>query len=134
VRRLRKIRDLSPCHPLTANQVVQHKYERKRKQLSQDRWNKFSFYEQMANVGSEVERAIIWREKDKDYAKKALERQLELLDLTVADQKNRLHLKELIELREALVNYFTLENQQGLSDKILRDFFYAFNLMARKNT
>ena len=30
------------------------------KDLSDDRWLEFSFAEQMANVGSEVERAINW--------------------------------------------------------------------------
>jgi len=31
------------------------------KELAAGRWNKLSFVEQMANVGSEVERTINWR-------------------------------------------------------------------------
>ena len=31
-----------------------------------NRWQKLSFFEQMANIGSEVERAINWRGKDND--------------------------------------------------------------------
>jgi hypothetical protein len=33
------------------------------KNLAAGKWNSLAFFEQMANVGSEVERAIIWREK-----------------------------------------------------------------------
>jgi hypothetical protein len=47
------------------------------------RWQKLNFFEQMANIGSEVERAVLWREKDKEYSKLALYRALELLDLQV---------------------------------------------------
>jgi hypothetical protein len=40
------------------------------------RWQKLNFFEQMANIGSEVERAILWREKDKEYSKLAIYRAL----------------------------------------------------------
>lgn len=102
------------------------------KELAEGRWMKLSFMEQMANIGSEVERAIIWREKDKDYSKKAFVRQLELLDLTLADPKNRLRLKELARLREVLVDYFAFDNQYGSSDKLWHSYFYPFNFAARK--
>ncbi len=103
------------------------------KELSSGRWQKLSFMEQMANIGSEVERAILWREKNKDYARKALFRQLELLDLTIADQKNQLRLKELTRLREALVDYFAFDNQYHSSDRLWRSYFYPFNFAARRD-
>ncbi|MBI4743319.1 MAG: hypothetical protein HY776_00540 [Actinobacteria bacterium] len=103
------------------------------KQLSRGRWFELTFFEQMANVGSEVERAILWRDKNNDYSFKAIERALELLDLTISDIKNRIRLKELTRLRETLVDYFYFDNQFSSSDKLWRNYFYAFSFASRLN-
>ena len=67
------------------------------KELSQGKWQKMSLIEQMANIGSEVERAINWKNKnDKEYSRMAFERALELIDLTISDGKNRWRLKEIL--------------------------------------
>ncbi len=106
---------------------VQHK------DLAAGKWNSLSFFEQMANVGSEVERAMKWREKgNSQYSQMAFERALELLDLTVADAKNKKRLKELLRLREVLADYFAFDNTYQSSDKSFQDYFYAFNFAARK--
>ena len=98
------------------------------------RWQKLSFFDQMANIGSEVERAISWRNKDNDlYSRKAAERVLELLFLTIADLKNRNRLKELTRLYEVLVDYFFGQNQYSSSDLLWQKYFYAFNYAARIN-
>ena len=34
------------------------------KQLSEGRWFKMTFFEQMANIGSEIERAISWKRRN----------------------------------------------------------------------
>lgn len=79
------------------------------KDLAMGRWKEFSFFEQMANIGSEVERALKWREKNNsEYSVLAFERALELLDLTIEDDKNNSRLKELMRLRETLADYFFL--------------------------
>ena len=103
--------------------------------LSDGRWFELSLFEQMANIGSEVERAILWRSKNREYSIRAVERALELLDLTMADDKNRsgARLKEIARLREALVDYFYFDNQFSSSDKLWRNYFYAFNYAARLN-
>lgn len=88
----------------------------------------------MAHVGSEVERTILWREKDKEYSKLALYRALELLDLTIKDPKNKKRLPELLRVRECLVDYFLYDNQYGSSDEKWRNYFYAFNYAARRGT
>lgn len=104
------------------------------KQLAAGRWLKMAFMEQMANIGSEVERTILWKSKDsKDYSHKALERALELLDLTIGDVKNKSRLKELARLREVLVDYFLFDNQFSSSDRLWRNYFYPFNFAARLN-
>jgi len=98
------------------------------KKLAAGRWKKLSFFEQMANIGSEVERAIIWKNKQNDsYSQKAVERALELLFLTIADIKNRKRLKELTRLREALVDYFYCDNQYCSTDRLWQKYFYGFN-------
>jgi len=101
------------------------------KRLARGGWQKFSLLEQLANIGSEVERAILWREKNKGYAKLAFERALELLDLTIADPENKLRLKELVRLREVLVDYFVFDNQYSSTDKLWRNYFYPFAYAAR---
>lgn len=103
--------------------------------LTISRWRKFSFFEQMANVGSEVERTIKWKEKkNEEYSKLAFERALELLDLTISDSKNRKGLKELLRVREALADYFFFNNEYNSTEKSWRNYFYAFNFAVRLNT
>jgi len=104
------------------------------KELASGRWNKLSFVEQMANVGSEVERTIKWKEKNNaDYKQKAFERALELLDLTIADGKNKKRLKELTRTRESLADFFVFENEYGSTDEAWQKYFLAFGVAARVN-
>lgn len=85
--------------------------------------------EQLANTGSEVERALNWAAKGNgDYSHKALDRALELLDLTLADPKNRTRLKEISRLKEALLDYFLGSNQYGSSPASWHSYFHAFGM------
>lgn len=96
-------------------------------------WRKLNFPEQMANIGSEIFRALNWqKKKNKDYAQKAFYRALELLYLTIEDKKNKKRLKELTRLREALVDYFFGNNQFSSSEKLWHHYFYPFNFYAAK--
>lgn len=105
------------------------------KELSLGRWNKLSFLEQMANIGSEVERAINWKRKNKDdYSRLAFERALELLDITLTSEKSPPCLKELARVREALADYFVFDNIYNSSDEKWRKYFLAFNYAARRGT
>lgn len=100
--------------------------------LTNDRWQKFSFFEQMANIGSEVERTIKWKNKENlEYSQLAFERALELLDLTISDPKNKKRLKEILRVREALADYFAFNNEYKSTDKSWQNYFYAFNFAAR---
>ncbi|MDP2586202.1 MAG: hypothetical protein Q8P32_00295 [Candidatus Komeilibacteria bacterium] len=102
-------------------------------QLASGKWQAMSFVEQMANIGSEVERTIIWKTKNSDYSQKALDRALELLDLSIADNKNRSRLKELLRVRETLADCFFGDNLFSSTDKSWRSYFYPFNYAARLN-
>ncbi len=104
------------------------------KNLAAGGWQKLSFFEQMANIGSEVERAIKWRNKgNAEYGKLAFERALELIDLTIENEKSKSHLKELTRVREALADYFAFDNEYKSTDKSWQNYFYAFNFAARIN-
>lgn len=104
------------------------------KQLASGSWSKLSFMEQMANIGSEVERTISWKnKKNRDYSNLAFERSLELLDLTIENSKNKSRLKELLRLREILADYFVFDNEYSSSDQLWRNYFYPFNFAARRN-
>lgn len=51
-----------------------------------ERWNDFTIYEQMANIGAEVGRSINWKKKgNEEMSKNALYRGLELIDFTLCD-------------------------------------------------
>ena len=100
--------------------------------LAAGRWLTFSFAEQMGNVGSEVGRALNWRERGSaEHSTKAIERGLELLDLTIGDARNLERLGELTRVREALVDYFYGDNRFGSSPDLWRRYFDAFAIAAR---
>ena len=104
------------------------------KDLAVGRWSQLSFFEQMANIGSEVQRVLNWRAKHNvAYSQEALERSLELIDLTLDSLKGFARLKELTRLRETIVDYFFGTNQFISSEESLRKYFLNFTYAARRN-
>ena len=104
------------------------------KELAKGRWSKLSFLEQMANIGSEVERALNWRAKNNmAYSHQACERALELIDLTLEAVKGFARLKELARLRETIVDYFFGKNQYKSTEASWKKYFMCFTYAARKN-
>lgn len=102
--------------------------------LAEGRWNQLSFLEQMANVASEVERYLNWKAKSNAvYSEKSFERALELIDLTVADFKNSARLREILRMREALVDFFFGAELYKSTDPSWRKYFLPFVYAARKN-
>jgi hypothetical protein len=98
-------------------------------ELAAGRWQTLPLVEQLANVGSEVERALSWAAKgNPDYSRRALERGLELLDLTIADPKHRGRLRELTRLREVLVDYFWGDNVYGSSPRSWHGYFHPYGM------
>ncbi len=98
------------------------------------RWSSLSLLEQMANIGAEVGRAIKWKDKGNvEMSTNALYRGLELMDLTIQDKKNKNSLKELLRVREAIVDFLIGENIYKSSNRIWEKYFFFFNLAARKN-
>lgn len=103
------------------------------KKLTQNRWQKMSLVEQLANVGSEISRARHWEEGgDSKNKKAALERALELIDLTIEDKRWKKRLKELTRFREVICDWLMGGNIYQISPKMFEDYLLPFVLSARK--
>lgn len=106
--------------------IIQHQ------NLASGHWNDLSVIEQMANIGSEVERSIKWNNKGNwKYASMAFGRALELLDLTANDPKNRTRLKEILRTRELFADFFVGKNIYNSTDADWQKYFYSYNYAAR---
>jgi len=104
------------------------------KELAAGRWKTLSLAEQMANIGSEVERALNWRvKKNEDYSKKAFERALELMDLTLDDSKHKGRFREIARAREAWVDFYANGNEYKTTEASWRKYFLEFTFAARRN-
>lgn len=106
-------------------------------ELANGRWFTLSLAEQLGNIGSEVGRAINWKNKNNtEYYEKAFVRILELLDLTLADKRwTGCRKKEIARVREALCDSFEGNSQSfqiPLSD--WPQYFMHFAVYARKKT
>lgn len=99
-----------------------------------DRWNSFSLCEQMAHIGVEGMRIFSWKKKGKtEMSTNALYRCLELIDMTIADAKNKTGLKELCRVREFLVDSAMGENRFQIQDTDWETYFTPFFLAARRS-
>lgn len=104
------------------------------KDLASGRWGRLSFLEQMANIGSEVERALTWQAKDNAaYSQKAFERALELVDLTLDSATGPARFKELARVREAIADYFVGTNQFKSTPLSWKKYFLFFAYAVRSH-
>jgi len=104
------------------------------KKLAAGNWKKLPFLEQMANIGSEVERALNWRKKkNSDYSQRSSERALELIDLTLSSPSSFARFKEIARIREAIVDYFFGSNQFMSTEASWRSYFSHFTYAARRS-
>lgn len=102
------------------------------KDLTPEHWQTFSIFKQLANVGMDVARAIDWKKQHNlEYSINAFYRALELLDLTITDPKNRgARRKEMLRVREALVDFIVYNNEYQTSAEFWHEYFYNFNYAA----
>ena len=99
--------------------------------LADGGWRRLTFAEQMGNVGSEVSRALRWQGRDQALFERAMERALELLDLTIEDPRWRSRLKEPVRARELLCDALFGGKDYGSSLVDLDRYFFQFALSAR---
>ncbi len=70
------------------------------KELASGRWLQFSLAEQLGNIGSEVSRTLRWKDKDQELFMGAIDRALELFDLTLSDPRWKGRYREIARARE----------------------------------
>ncbi|MEW6516661.1 MAG: hypothetical protein AB1439_07160 [candidate division FCPU426 bacterium] len=103
-------------------------------ELALGRWQQMTLIAQMANIGSEVERFLSWRTKNNpELSRKAFNRALELIELTLVDPKHSKRLKEIARLRETFLGDYIGNEQVPAIDASWRKYFMHFALAARKN-
>jgi hypothetical protein len=101
-------------------------------ELAAGRWFTLTLSEQLANIGSEADRTIRAAEAgDGERQERAFLRMLELLDLTLADQRWRGRYKEPCRLREILCDVFQGGNVSGTSFEWLSRHFLEYGIAAR---
>jgi|SRR3989344_6288164 len=106
--------------------IVKEKIEMRISEDFKIRWCKFSFEEQMANIGADIGRAMIWAKKDERLSKVYLATGLELLTLTMGDLRNKSKAHELDRLRRELIDSFSGNEVKKNWD----EYFYPYNVVA----
>jgi hypothetical protein len=98
------------------------------------RWYTRTLIDQLANVGSEVDRAIRAHDAGNDVRfENALARALELFDMTAADERWRGHRRrEILRAREEFCRLFYDDDVPANSAAGLRNYFFHFAVAARR--
>ncbi|MGH7575978.1 MAG: hypothetical protein ACREM1_12750 [Longimicrobiales bacterium] len=102
--------------------------------LAAGRWQTFTLVEQLANIGSEVDRAIrADRAGRMSRRDPAIDRALELFDLTAADHRWRGHRRrEVLRAREEFCRLFFTDDVPAGSAEGLSKYFLYFAIAARR--
>ena len=102
------------------------------KQVAAGNWSKLSLMEQLANIGSEVGRAGKWQNKDKNIFWGAIERALELFDLTLEDIRWQGRLGEIARARELFCGAIDGGKEYKTTFKDLERYFFYYALCVRR--
>lgn len=102
----------------------------KHQSLAAGQWHAFSLAEQLGNIGSEVNRAIK-AYGDPTRFDQAVERGLELFDLTLGDHRWCKRLKEIARARELFCDAAWGNCEYNTSLESLNTYFHYFALAAR---
>jgi len=103
------------------------------RELEAGRWARLSLVEQLGNAGSDVGRAIRARSGGHpERFEPALDRALELLDLTLADPRwAGPRRREIARSCEVVCDYLVGDNEYGSTAASLEGYFMTFALAAR---
>jgi hypothetical protein len=103
--------------------------------LASGRWWTLTLAEQLANVGSDVWRGIsAKRDGDDERLSSALDRALELFDLTLADSRwGGPRLREIARTREVVLDFLVGDNVYGSTPELIDAYFLAYAVAARRN-
>ncbi len=99
--------------------------------LAAGRWQELTLVEQLANIGSEVGRALrATSAGNESRAAAALDRALELFDLTLADERWHRRRREIARAREVVTRRFFTDD--GGDDESLDRYFLEFAAASRR--
>ncbi len=100
--------------------------------LAAGRWQELTLLEQLANIGSEFGRAARAKESGNEQRfNHALDRCLELFDLTLADERWRERRREIARARELVCDFLVGDNAYGSTAEGLNNYFRLFAVGAR---
>ena len=92
-----------------------------------DRWFAMPIEEQISNIGSEVNRAINWKNKGNEKRKIGFcQKAIEFLQLSLVDPKNIHRRGELSFCIVELQDYFWGDNIYSTTDEMLHKYYDAF--------
>jgi hypothetical protein len=103
--------------------------------LASGRWFTLPLADQLANAGADVGRAIQAKGAGDDVRfASALDRSLELLDLTMADPRwVGPRLREIARVREVVCDFLVGDNVYGSTPESLDGYFMAFAFASRRD-
>lgn len=101
------------------------------KNLASGRWNTYTLSEQMGNIGSEVSRASRQQGKDAQLFQAAVDRALELFDLTLSDGRWKGRLREIGRARELFCDAILGGKEYGTTLVDIQKYFDYFGMAAR---
>ena len=91
------------------------------------RWFEMPVWMQISNIGSEVARAIRWKNKgDSQKAENFCKKAIDFWHLSEADPKNKHRIGEFECAIDELQDYFMGDNKFQTTDEILRRYYDAF--------
>jgi hypothetical protein len=103
--------------------------------LASGRWRGMTLAEQLGNAGSDVGRAIrAHATQDDARFAAALDRALELMDLTITDPRWSGHRsRELARAREVVCDFLIGDNTYGSTAETMDAWFLAYAMAARRD-
>lgn len=101
--------------------------------LASGRWHTLSLSAQLGHIGSEVSRALLAQAAGNEgRMTMALDRALELFDLTIADPRHRGRLREICRAREVVCDFFYGSNSYGSTGASLNRYFLPYAVASRR--
>lgn len=105
-----------------------------REKFTESYWFGLSTFEQLVYIGFDVEMAIDLRKNgDKKECNAAIDRALELLELSIIDPQNVKRLRELNGIKIALLDDFRGNNECQSTDEAWHKYFACFRHLVNAN-
>lgn len=101
--------------------------------MDRNRWQNMTIYQQMGNIAGEISRARHWQDRhDMPSRDRSLERALELVDLTIEQNRNSHRVRELVRFREAVGQWLIDAHDFDVLPEELENYCLPFAVAARQ--